>query len=143
MQDLLRRLRRFRKYNHIIGTLYKEGADYIGFHSDKIRSWVPESSVAILSFGATREFQLMDADGKVTSFSFRSGDLFVLGWKDNQKYKHSIPAVDACEPRISLCFRHIQECYTLAQLDKKIKSSEKARCRRDLKKAERLAEKKI
>jgi len=137
MRKLIKRLRPFGKYNHIIGTLYEHGADNIGFHSDKIRSWTPGTSVAILSLGATREFQLKrKSDEMITSIQFESGDLFVLGWKDNQTYQHSIPVVEKCEPRISLCFRDIHECYSLAELHKKMRSSEKAREHREFKKVE-------
>ena len=140
MRKLIKRLRCFGTYNHIIGTLYENGSDNIGFHSDKIRSWTPETSVAILSLGATREFQLKrKSDDMITSIQFESGDLFVLGWKDNETYQHSIPAVEKCEPRISLCFRDIQECYSMPELYKKIAASKRAREHREVKKvAKRL-----
>jgi len=125
------------KYNHIIATFYKTQSDNIGFHSDKTRSWVDKSSVAIISLGAERDFVLRrKSDGVETVFNFKSGDLFILGWQDNIEYQHAVPPKkDACGERISLCFRDIEECYTRKELDKKIRSAEKSKDGRAAKKA--------
>jgi len=125
------------KYNHIIATFYKNQSDNIGFHSDKTRSWVDKSSVAIISLGAERDFVLRRiSDGVETVFKCKSGDMIVLGWEDNIENQHAVPpAKDACGERISLCFRDIEECYTRVELDKKIRAAEKSKDGREAKKA--------
>lgn len=117
------------RYNHVIGTLYENGSDQIGYHSDKTRSWREGSNVSILSLGESREFHLQCiADGKVEVFNFEAGDLFILGWQDNMTHKHSIPTSDKdVGKRISLCFRSITERYTRAEIEKKIARSERAK----------------
>ena len=127
-------------FNHVIGTLYEDASDSIGFHSDKTRSWTNGSSVAILSLGATREFHMQCGDD-VEVFKCEAGDLFILGWEDNKTYQHSIPvATGAVRPRISLCFRNICESFTREEIDKKVAASERARVHRNEKKAQRIAQ---
>jgi len=116
------------RFNHVIGTQYEDGSDQIGYHSDKTRSWKHGTSVAILSLGASREFHLQRiADQTVQVFNFEAGDLFILGWKDNQTHKHSIPKTKKnVGKRVSLCFRSIQTTYTREQIMQKVAKSEKA-----------------
>jgi len=130
------------RFNHVIGTLYKDGDDQIGYHSDKTRSWREGSSVAILSLGETREFHMKRiSDEAVEVFQVKSGDLFILGWNDNQNYKHAIPRTDEkVGERISLCFRSIEEKYTRSEIEKKIAKSKKAREMRVAKKAAKSEE---
>ena len=120
-------------FNHVIATLYEDASDSIGYHSDKTRSWTTGSSVAILSLGGTREFHMQGDTVEV--FKCEAGDMFILGWEDNQSYKHSIPvAKGTVEPRISLCFRNIRESFTRKQIEKKIAASTRAKERRRAKK---------
>jgi len=128
-------------YNHVIGTKYKNERDGIGLHSDKTQSWTPESNVAILSFGADRTFTITNLEGKVEqTFELSCGDLFLLGWKDNMKYKHGILAAkEPCGPRVSLCFRNIEEIWGKEQLTAKIEASDRARDQRAARKAEKKA----
>ena len=131
-------------FNHVIGTRYEDGRDQIGFHSDKTYSWVANSSVAIVSLGATREFHMKRiSDGAVEVFEFEDGDLFMLGWEDNKTYQHSIPEMEneaealAKGARISLCFRNIATAYTRAEIAKHVVQAAKSRVVREVKKVEK------
>jgi len=131
------------EYNHIIGTKYETGSDNIGFHSDKTDSWEPNSSVAILSLGATREFQFMKItedpqESDLLRLWFTHGSCCIISWEDNLANKHSIPPVEYCELRVSLCFRNIKHFISKAKLDQKIRASQKSREERKLKKQRRI-----
>lgn len=119
-------------FNHVIATMYEDSKDAIGYHSDKTHSWTLGSSVAILSLGGTRDFCMQGENIQV--FKCEAGDMFILGWKDNQTHKHCIPVSKIkVNPRISLCFRNIKECFTLEEIEKKIAASERASERRKTK----------
>jgi alkylated DNA repair dioxygenase AlkB len=140
--------RAFKRINHVIGTYYEGASDNIGWHSDKIKSWRPTHGVAILSLGGDREFHLKDKSGNVTPFVMRHGDLFLLGWEDNKTYQHCVPKTKdelvldtkrEVQPRISICFRSIEESYTRDELRKIIARSEKAKLQRAKTKAREAA----
>ena len=83
--------RRTLEVNHVIGTLYKDADDYIGYHNDKTEDIAEATPILLLSFGETREFHLRDnATGKVQVVVVKEGDLFILGPKTNDSMKHSI-----------------------------------------------------
>jgi alkylated DNA repair dioxygenase AlkB len=130
---LMRKLRRMVSeklkvdFDYVLVHIYEDGRDYIGYHND---SEALDSTVASLSFGATRKFRfrkIVDEEGnKITKgwddeFELGDGDLFVM-WgplyiiKNKKKvkicegcqeiYKHSIPKqLRIKKPRINLTFR--------------------------------------
>ena len=105
-------------FDYVLVHIYEDGNDYIGYHND---SEALESTVASVSFGATRKFRLRkirDAEGKLikkgweAEYLLSTGDLFVMyGPSENhlgcqQIYKHSIPKLlRVKEPRVNLTFR--------------------------------------
>lgn len=84
--------------------------DHIGFHFDKTRDFVSNSSVLTLSFGAERILRLKHNKTKAKEdIHLQPGSLFVLGWKTNTIWKHSIVKTkQKCERRVSLTFRSIK-----------------------------------
>lgn len=84
--------------------------DHIGFHFDKTRDFVSNSSVLTLSFGGERILRLKHNKTKAKEdLHLQSGSLFVLGWKTNTIWKHSIVKTkQKCERRVSLTFRSIK-----------------------------------
>jgi alkylated DNA repair dioxygenase AlkB len=121
--------------NHVIGTRYRGADDNIGFHSDKIQDITENSHIISLSFGETREMHIRKSGAKaVQVIVLRPGDLFILGWKTNLAYEHSIvpvssekqiqrePGVDV-GPRISLVMRDIATFLTREELEEKLQKS--------------------
>ncbi len=103
--------------NHVVVNQYRTGADYIGFHHDKSKTFVPGSQVLTLSLGGTRILRLQKkvkgADGvihRVTkNIRLENGSLFVLGPGTNALWKHSIVReAKVAHRRVSLTFRAIQ-----------------------------------
>ncbi len=98
------------RFNHVIATRYRDGADNIGWHNDKMHDITPGTPIVSLSLGTTRDLQLRPVPGtadqaalKVTSESdtaahtvaLRHGDIFVLGPQTNQQMQHCVPPVKA------------------------------------------------
>ena len=50
-------------FNHSIATLYKDGHDNIGAHSDKTKDFATDSWFCVLKLGASRNFQFLDLEG--------------------------------------------------------------------------------
>ena len=97
-------------YNSILITRYNDGSDFIGFHSDNELEIVPKSKILTLSFGGTRVIEFKSNTNSMhnqTTF-VRHGDAFVMSQESQNLFKHSIPADNSIEPRISITFRLLQ-----------------------------------
>lgn len=104
--------------NHVLIQYYKDGDSNIGEHSDKTLDISLGAPTLVISLGSTR---IMTLKKKIKTgyqheyirVAMPHGSLFVLGWKTNRKWYHSINKqklsngdVDPGE-RISLTFRTI------------------------------------
>lgn len=133
-------------FNHVIVTLYKDGTDGIGFHKDKTQTFTPGSFIVNISIGAPREFHLIeDSTGEITPIVMESGDLFIIGWKTNQKFKHSLVSQSKelllnkgreVGYRYSVCLRDIQRHYTLDEIKGMVKKADASQSLRKKKKEE-------
>ncbi|CAF3074070.1 unnamed protein product [Rotaria sp. Silwood2] len=96
--------------NHCVVNQYRDNNDHIGYHFDKTRDFVNDSNVLVLSFGGERILRLKHNESKVTEdILLKSGSFFVLGWKTNSIWKHSIVKTQRrCERRVSLTYRLIK-----------------------------------
>lgn len=98
--------------------------DHIGYHFDKSRDFVDDSDVVTLSFGGERLLRLKHNKTAVTEdVHMKAGSLFVLGWKTNSIWKHSIIKTKrTCERRVSLTYRSIKTIKhtdgTLTEIDR-------------------------
>jgi alkylated DNA repair dioxygenase AlkB len=99
------------QYNtHLVANRYLGGQDHISMHRDKTQDFLDGSSVYTVSFGGTRLFRLENqAIADKQEVELTHGSLFVLGWRTNQDYKHSIvKTARHCDSRTSLTYRSIQ-----------------------------------
>lgn len=89
-------------------NLYRDGADSVAWHGDRIARDIPEATVALVSLGAPRPFKLRPKGGG-TSMTFLPGpgDLLVMGGSCQRTWDHAVPKVAASGPRISIQFRHV------------------------------------
>ena len=99
--------------NHAVVNRYLNGSDNIGYHRDKDRDFVENSSVLTLSFGQERIFTLKDNSRNITQkIILQPGSLMILGPKTNTEWKHSIPKTKTAKnTRISITFRSIKTRY--------------------------------
>jgi alkylated DNA repair dioxygenase AlkB len=88
-------------------NLYRDGADSVAWHRDRIPSEVVDPVVALVSLGHPRKFLLRPVGGGTSRvFRIGQGDLLVTGGQTQRRFEHSVPKVRASGPRMSLAFRH-------------------------------------
>jgi alkylated DNA repair dioxygenase AlkB len=80
------------KLNHALIQYYRNGKDFIGEHSDKTLDVLIGSNIVNYSLGATRTMILKHKtqDGLKQRFKLLHNSLFVMGWKTNREWFHSI-----------------------------------------------------
>lgn len=93
-------------YNCCLLNLYNNGKQYVSWHSDD-EPGIDRSSIASVSVGATRDFQIRSKRDKADRINFElaDGDLFVM--RDAQDgWQHTVPIrAKVKDKRISLTFR--------------------------------------
>ena len=113
-------------FTQAIATMYENGSDGIGWHSDKVLDITEGSIIFDLSLGAERIFSLGRANGKkaptdVQNVTMRHGSAILLSTKTNNEYKHAVLPVAGLEaPRVSLVLRDIKTVVTELELQKKL-----------------------
>lgn len=92
-------------------NLYRDGADSVAWHSDKIGKMALEPLVVVVSLGATRTFCLRPkAGGSAHRITVGHGDLVVMGGRCQHDWEHSVPKTAALiGPRISFTARHMAD----------------------------------
>lgn len=80
------------KLNHALVQYYRNGKDFIGEHSDKTLDILIGSNIFNYSLGAARTMILKHKtqEGLKQRFKLPHNSLFVLGWKTNREWLHSI-----------------------------------------------------
>jgi alkylated DNA repair dioxygenase AlkB len=88
-------------------NLYRDGADSVAWHRDRIPAEIVDPVVALVSLGEPRSFLLRpQGGGKSRSFRLGQGDLLVTGGQAQRRFEHSVPKVKTSGPRMSIAFRH-------------------------------------
>lgn len=92
-------------------NLYRDGADSVAWHGDRIGRRVEEPVVAIVSLGAPRPFLVRPKGGGARSRSFSPGwgDLLVMGGRCQQEFDHGVPKIAAARPRLSVMLREVDD----------------------------------
>jgi alkylated DNA repair dioxygenase AlkB len=88
-------------------NLYRDGADSVAWHRDRIRAEIENPVVAVVSLGQPRKFLLRPlGGGESRAFKLGGGDLLVTGGQTQRRFEHSVPKVKAAGARVSVVFRH-------------------------------------
>jgi alkylated DNA repair dioxygenase AlkB len=88
-------------------NLYRDGADSVAWHRDRIPPEIANPVVALVSLGEPRTFLLRPrGGGKSCAFKLGRGDLLVTGGQTQRRFEHSVPKVKAAAARVSIAFRH-------------------------------------
>jgi alkylated DNA repair dioxygenase AlkB len=93
-------------------NLYRDGADSVAWHGDRVARERHEATVALVSLGAVRPFRLRPTPGgpagagPSTGFRPAPGDLLVMGGSCQRTWQHAVPKCAGAGPRISVQFRH-------------------------------------
>jgi alkylated DNA repair dioxygenase AlkB len=96
-------------YNSVLLNLYRHGADGVAWHADDERELGEEPTIASISLGAERKFQLRRRTGKeIVDVILADGSLLVMSGSLQQHWLHQIPKQPKIErERINLTFRKI------------------------------------
>jgi len=96
-------------FNSVLVNLYRNGNDYVGWHSDNEPELGEQPFIASLTFGAERQFEFRrkqsSENGRVL---LRSGTLLVMQPDFQHHWLHSVPIDQSVtEGRINLTFRKV------------------------------------
>ena len=136
--------------NNVIGTLYTDAADNIGWHSDKDQTIDGATPIFLLSFGAQRPLVFRRTSSASTGAStaanppnghlkqvcvpMEPGSLFVLGHSTNKAWQHAIlPSADPIGARISLVLRKISKFRSMEYCQQQASKTERERAAKRLK----------
>ena len=96
-----------RVFDSVGVSLYRDGADSVAWHGDRIAREISRPVVALVSLGHRRPLLLRPAGGGPSRrFELGRGDLLVMGGECQRAWQHTVPKVARAGPRISLAFRH-------------------------------------
>jgi alpha-ketoglutarate-dependent dioxygenase alkB family protein 2 len=96
--------------NFVLVNLYRDGNDYIGYHSDDEKDLDNRYPIVSLSFGSERTFLLKHKfTGKTHEKLLNDNSCIVMKPPCQSLYKHSVPKrLKIKTPRINLTFRVIK-----------------------------------
>lgn len=100
-------------FNGVLCNYYRNGQDYMGWHSDDEQSLGQQAVIASISLGAERRFDLRKKRQKMaeslSSVILQHGSLLVMSGQLQQYWQHRLPKQSHVDsPRINLTFRSIQ-----------------------------------
>ena len=114
MEHLKRKLEEVcdEQFNSVLLNLYRSGSDSVAWHSDDEKELGKAPSIASLSFGDTRSFQLRHKFKKDLKLNIKLtyGSLLIMGGETQRYWQHQIPKTRSLvNPRINLTFRKISK----------------------------------
>ena len=96
-----------KQFDSIGYNLYRDGHDSVAWHGDRMRHFMEDPIVAIVSTGEPWPFHLRPRGGGASrTWQLGQGDLFVMGGSCQHDWEHSVPKVAHAGPRLSIMFRH-------------------------------------
>eukprot|EP01130_Rhizamoeba_saxonica_P009481 TRINITY_DN3857_c0_g1_i1.p1 TRINITY_DN3857_c0_g1~~TRINITY_DN3857_c0_g1_i1.p1 ORF type:complete len:158 (-),score=7.53 TRINITY_DN3857_c0_g1_i1:14-487(-) len=96
------------QFDYVLMNLYRNGKDYISFHSDDEALDEGKRTIGSLSLGSERRFILRHKTKDLEKIEFRltHGSLISMERKTQFHWKHGVPKMlRVKEPRINLTFR--------------------------------------
>ena len=94
----------------VFANHYRDGADSVAWHGDRVGRTRTNPTVAVVSLGGERRFLLRPSGGgRSIRHVLRSGDLLVMGGACQHRWEHGVPKTARAEPRISVTFRHREQ----------------------------------
>ncbi|MGL6343520.1 MAG: alpha-ketoglutarate-dependent dioxygenase AlkB family protein, partial [Waterburya sp.] len=98
-------------FNSVLANLYRNGQDYVSWHSDDEKELGKNPTIASVSFGATRRFVLRhksNQDLDTLDISLSHGSLLIMKGSTQHFWKHQVPKTSKVKSeRINLTFRVI------------------------------------
>jgi alkylated DNA repair dioxygenase AlkB len=96
-------------YNSVLVNLYRDGNDSVSWHSDNEEINGSEPTIASVSLGATRRFDLRHKEsGETVRVDLEDGSLLVMAGLSQHCWVHQIAKTKSkVGPRINLTFRRV------------------------------------
>lgn len=98
-------------YNSVLINYYRNGDDYVSWHSDNEKELGNNPTIASVSFGETRKFHIKHKEDKnhpIISIPLESGSVLLMKDGLQKSFVHQIPKSKKIKgPRINLTFRNI------------------------------------
>lgn len=97
-------------FNCVLANLYRDGRDSMGWHADDEPELGPRPTIASVSLGAVRRFQLRTRTRPRRRFELQPehGSLLVMRGSLQENWQHQVPrTARPVGPRINLTFRWI------------------------------------
>lgn len=98
------------KFNSVLLNWYRDGEDYMGWHTDAEKELGKNPIIASVNFGATRRFLLRRKDDESikVEFPLKHGTLLIMKGELQHFWKHAVPKeLKVKEHRFNLTFRVI------------------------------------
>lgn len=95
-------------FNSVLANLYRDGADGMGWHADDEPELGPAPSIASISLGAPRRFQLRHRSDPAqrATLTLAHGSLLLMQGATQANYRHALPrTARPVAPRLNLTFR--------------------------------------
>ena len=100
------------KFNSVLLNLYRDQNDHVSWHSDDEAKFGDNPTIASLTFGAVRKFQVkhkFQKDLPTVTLNLEPGSLVVMKGEIQKYWIHRVaPTKIATGPRINLTFRNVQ-----------------------------------
>ncbi len=95
------------RFNIVIGNLYRDGLDSIGWHSDSEASMGTKPAIASVSLGSARKFQIRSIpSGAIANYWLEHGSLLLMMPGCQEGWKHQVPKTNLpVGQRVNLTFR--------------------------------------
>lgn len=96
-------------FNSVLGNLYRNGQDSMGWHADKEKELGENPFIASLSLGEERLFKIRHNKTDATvDLTLANGSLLLMGGSLQHHWRHCLPKMRAAKSaRINLTFRTI------------------------------------
>mgnify|MGYP006295378733 FL=1 len=96
-------------FNSVLVNLYRDGNDGVGWHADNEAVNGREPTIASISLGATRRFDLRHRESKETiKVDLHAGSLLVMSGLSQHCWVHQVAKTkQVVGPRINLTFRRV------------------------------------
>ncbi|MGY0408035.1 MAG: alpha-ketoglutarate-dependent dioxygenase AlkB family protein [Polaribacter sp.] len=97
-------------FNSVLMNWYRDGEDYINWHTDAEKELGKNPTIASLNFGATRRFLIRRSDDNSIKLEFplKHGTLLIMKGELQHFWQHSVPKEKKVkQTRINLTFRTI------------------------------------
>jgi alkylated DNA repair dioxygenase AlkB len=98
-------------FNSVLLNLYRTGSDSVSWHSDDEPELAPQQTIASVSFGETRRFEMKHktkTEVAKLELKLTHGSVLLMRGETQQHWSHQVPKTKKkVDPRINLTFRVI------------------------------------